>query len=80
MSFDAYDESDVLIAVLDRYFDRTDHYPESILADNIYQNSAKMGYCKEHGIRLTGPSLGTPKKNAEIDKKTAYKIMLTELR
>ena len=27
----------------------------------------------EHGIRLSGPSLGRPKKNAGTDKKTEYR-------
>ena len=36
--FDAYNESDVLIAAAERYFERTGHYPERILADKIYRN------------------------------------------
>ena len=31
MSFDAYNESDVLIAAVERYFERTGHYPDRIL-------------------------------------------------
>ena len=49
MSFDAYNESDVLIAAVDRYFERTGHYPERVLADKIYRNRANLGYCKEQG-------------------------------
>lgn len=64
MSFDAYNESDVLVAAADRYFERTGHYPERVLANAIYRNRANLEYCKEHGIRLTDPSLGRPKKNA----------------
>ena len=73
MSFDAYSESDVLIAAVDRYFERSGHYPERVLADKIHRNRANLGYCKEHGIRLTDPSQCRLKKNAETDKKTAYK-------
>ena len=73
MSFDAYNESDVLIAAVERYFERTGHYPERILADKIYRNRNNLAYCREHGIRLSGPSLGRPKKNAGTDKKTEYK-------
>ena len=73
MSFDAYNESDVLIASVERYFERTGHYPERILADKIYRNRNNLAYCREHGIRLSGPSLGRPKKNAGTDKKTEYK-------
>ena len=73
MSFDAYNESDVLIAAVERYFERTGHYPERILADKIYRNRNNLAYCREHGIRLSGPSLGRPKKNAGTDKKVEYK-------
>lgn len=73
MSFDAYNESDVLIAAVERYFERTGHYPERILADKIYRNRNNLAYCREHRIRLSGPSLGRPKKNAVTDRKTEYK-------
>lgn len=73
LSFDAYNESDVLIAAAERYYERTGHYPECILADKVYRNRKNLAYCREHWIRLSGPSLGRPKKNAGIDKKTEYK-------
>ena len=73
LSFDAYNESDVLIAATERYYERTGHYPERILADKIYRNRNNLSYCKEHGIRLSGPALGRPKKNAGTDKKTEYR-------
>ena len=47
MSFDAYNESDVLIAAVERYFERTGHYPERILADKIYRNRNNLAYCRE---------------------------------
>ncbi len=73
MSFDAYNESDVLIAAAKRYFERTGHYLERILADKIYRNRNNLAYCRQRGIRLSGPSLGRSKKNAGTDKKTDYK-------
>ena len=73
LSFDAYNESDVLIAATERYYERTGHYPERILADKIYRNRNNLSYCREHGIRLSGPALGRPKKNAGTDKKTEYR-------
>ena len=72
LSFDAYNESDVLIGAIERYRERTGHYPERALADKIYRNRENLAYCKLHGIRLSGPSLGRPRKNAVIDKKTEY--------
>ena len=69
LSFDAYSESDVLIVAVERYVERTGYYPERILADKIYRNRNNLAYCREHGIRLSGPSLGRPKKDAGTDKK-----------
>ena len=72
LSFDAYNESDVLIGAIERYKDRTGHYPQRALADKIYRSRDNLAYCKQHGIRLSGPSLGRPKKNAKTDKRTEY--------
>lgn len=36
--------------------------PERILADKIYRNRQTLAFCKEHGIRLSGPALGKPPK------------------
>ena len=72
LSFDAYNESDVLIGAIERYRERTGHYPERVLADKIYRNRDNLAYCKLHGIRLSGPRLGRPKKDAVADKKTEY--------
>ena len=73
MSFDAYNESDVLISAVERYRARTGHYPERVLADQIYRNRTNRAFCKEHGIRISGPALGRPKKNGKADKKQEYK-------
>ena len=72
LSFDAYNESDVLTGAIERYRERTGHYPERALADKIYRNRDNLAYCKLHGIRLSGPRLGRPKKDAAADKKTEY--------
>lgn len=60
LSFDAYNESDVLITAVQRYFGRNGHYPERVLADKIYRNRANLGFCKDRGIRISGSSLGRP--------------------
>ena len=50
------------------------HYPEAILADTIYRNRENRAFCKEHGIRLSGPKLGRPRKDeAEESRSQAYK-------
>ena len=71
-SFDAYDESTGLQDMIEQYRKRTGHYPERVLADKIYRNRDNLSYCKQHNIRLSGPALGRPKKDAEIDKKQNY--------
>lgn len=71
-SFDAYNESDVLEGAVERYRQRTGHYPERVLADKIYRNRANLAFCKEHGIRLSGPALGRPRKDVTSDRKQEY--------
>ena len=71
-SFDAYNESTGLQDMIEQYRKRTGHYPERVLADKIYRNRDNLSYCKQHNIRLSGPALGRPKKDAEIDKKQNY--------
>ena len=71
-SFDAYNESTGLKDMIEQYRKRTGHYPERVLADKIYRNRDNLSYCKKHNIRLSGPALGRPKKDAEIDKKQNY--------
>lgn len=72
LEFDAYNESDVLISATERYKQRTGHYPKRILVDQIYRNRANLAFCKEKGIRVSGPALGRPKKNPTVDKKQDY--------
>lgn len=72
-SFDAYNESDVLIGAIERYERRSGHYPERVLVDKIYRNRKNLAFCKEHRIQISGPPLGRPKKDAKIDKKQEYK-------
>lgn len=71
-SFDAYNEADVLIGSIERYRERTGHYPERILVDQIYRNRRNIAYCKAHGIRISGPALGRPRQQTLSEKKQAY--------
>lgn len=47
LSFDAYNEFDVLITALENYCKRTVHCPESALPDQIYRNGNNIKFCKE---------------------------------
>ena len=72
MSYDAYNESTVLMDSVSRFKERTGHYPERVLADQIYRTGDNRGFCKLHGIMLSGPKLGRPGETAKADKKIEY--------
>ena len=74
LSFDAYNESTVLKTAIENYKQRTGHYPERVLVDQIYRNRENISFCSKLGIRLSGKRLGRPKKDADTkaEKKTAY--------
>lgn len=67
-SWSNYNEGSDLTAVVADYYRKFGCYPEAVLADKIYQTRANRAFCKEKGIRLTGPALGRPKVGAD-DKK-----------
>ena len=72
-SFDAYNEAGNLREMAERFRARERHYPSRILADKIYRNRENLSYCKAHGIRLSGPALGRPKKGETRDKAQDYR-------
>lgn len=72
-SFDAYNEATKLQDMIEAFYTREGHYPSCVLADKIYRNRENLRYCKEHGIRLSGPALGRPKKGDVRDKEQDYK-------
>ena len=72
ISYDAYNESIVLIDAVNRFRERTGYYPERVLADQIYRTRDNRSFCKLHGIRLSGPKLGRPSETAKADKKVEY--------
>ena len=72
LSFDAYNECDVLIDAVERYHARIGRYPERVLADQIYRTRKNRAYCKKNGIRISGPALGRPKQMTSEEKKQSY--------
>lgn len=72
LSFDPYNESEMLISAIEQYYKRNGHYPERVLVDKIYRNRKNLNYCKLRGIRLSGPALGRPKKDPSADKRIEY--------
>jgi IS5 family transposase len=65
LGWDAYNEEEQLIPALETYKRRYGYYPAAVLADKIYRNRANRSYCKEHGIRLSGPRLGRHPKETD---------------
>ena len=72
-SFEAYNESATLKEAVERFKERTGHYPERVLADQIYRTRENRSFCKENGIRLLGPKLGRPNSaTSKTDKQLEY--------
>lgn len=65
ISWDAYNESKDLKGQIEGYRKRFGYDPESVHADKIYLTRDNRRYCKDKGIRLSGPALGRPKKQTE---------------
>jgi len=55
-----------LIAAIKNYRRRFGFYPKSVHVDKIYRNRENREYCKTHGIRLSGASLGRPPKDPAL--------------
>ena len=83
LSWDNYNESEDLIDQACNYKRRCGYYPESIHADQIYRNRKNRRFCKENGIRLSGPPLGRPPKvtdeNREQQKLLKKQARLDEI-
>lgn len=60
LDWEPYNESQDLICQVEKYEKRYGCYPESLHADKIYRTRKNIEYCKEKGIRISGPRLGRP--------------------
>ncbi len=66
LSWDAFNEGKTLVESVECYRKRCGHYPEAVQADKIYRNADNLRYCEQRGIRLSGPRLGRPPADKEI--------------
>ena len=73
LEWENYNEGTRLKESIERYKKQFGFYPEAVLADKIYRNRDNLDYCKEKGIRLSGPMLGRPRKKAEGQDKKIQK-------
>ncbi len=69
VEWDAFNESTDFVMQVESYRKRHGHYPESVHADKIYRTRANRNWCKERGIRLSGPKLGRPAKSVSVQEK-----------
>lgn len=73
MQWDNFNEATTLQASVESYKQRFGYYPAVILADKIYRTRDNLKFCKELGIRMSGPKLGRPSKETSgVDKKQEY--------
>lgn len=71
LSWDNYNEGITLQASVEAYRVRFGFYPKAVLADQIYRTRENLRYCKEKGIRLSGPQLGRPSVDQQEQKRIA---------
>jgi hypothetical protein len=69
LSWDNFNESTHLIEQVEKYYQLRGYYPETIHVDAIYTTRGNRAYCKEKGIKMSGPALGRPKKNVSAEEK-----------
>jgi IS5 family transposase len=63
LSWDNFYESTMFMDEIDYYRKRMGYYPAVIQADQIYRTHENRSFCKQRGIRLSGPALGRKPKN-----------------
>jgi hypothetical protein len=57
ISWDNFNESGNLKSQIEAYYNCTGYYPESVHVDRIYRTRENRVWCKERGIRISGPPL-----------------------
>ncbi len=69
LSWEPYHESEDLPQAVEAFHRRHGHYPQSVHVDAIYRTRANRRYCRERGIRISGPALGRSKKHPSSEEK-----------
>lgn len=69
LSWNNYNESLDLKGQIERYKDRFGCYPESVHVDQIYRTRENRSYCKQRGIRMSGPPLGRKPQTVSREEK-----------
>jgi hypothetical protein len=82
ISWENFLESTYLQDQVELYYKNFGYYPKSIHVDKIYRTQANRKYCREKGIRMSGPKLGRPpkiiskseKKQANLDERIRNRV------
>ena len=69
LSWSNFNESGDFEDQIEEYKNFTGYYPSSVHVDKIYRTKANRAWCKERGIRISGPPLGRPPKNVSNQTK-----------
>ncbi len=69
LDWNNFHEGLTLQAAVEAYRERYGCYPETVLADKAYRTRENLRYCKERGIRLSGPALGRPSRSLAVEQK-----------
>ena len=69
ISWDNFNESADLKSQIEAFKQHTGLYPESVHVDRIYRTRSNRAFCKERGIRISGPPLGRPPANVSPGQK-----------
>ncbi len=64
-----FNESLDLKAQVEAFKEARGVYPESVHVDRIYRTRENRAFCKERGIRISGPPLGRPPADVSREKK-----------
>ena len=73
ISWDNFNKSGDLIAQVEAFKEFTGYYPESVHVDQIYRSISNRAWCKERGIRMSGPALGRRPAHVSKEKKKQTK-------
>ena len=69
LSWENFNESGDFIAQVEKFKKTYGCYPESVHVAQIYRTRSNRAWCKERGIRISGPPLGRPPKNVSQEQK-----------
>jgi hypothetical protein len=69
INFDSFNEGALLISQIEDYKKQYGVYPAVVQCDAIYRTKMNRQFCKEKGIRMSGPALGRrPKETVHNNK------------